>query len=374
MDADEITIYRNLQKHLDELPIGFPPTNSGVELKLLKYLFTLEEAEIATKLSFAYEPIETIFTRVKESNSALTELEALEILEECVRKGTIHYKMEGEQKLYANAMLVIGIFEYQVNKLTMEFMDLMKQYGQEVFDVELFRTRTSQTRIIPVEKSLNHENIVETYSNVREIIKNADEPIAVTNCVCRQKQDVRRERDPCKLTDRYETCLGFGHSAQMYIDQGWARRIKKEEALEILDKNEETGLILQPGNAIRPNFICSCCGCCCGLLRDLKKMNNPARLLKTNYIAEIDTELCTGCGVCVNRCQMDALSLIDDISTVNRKKCLGCGLCVVTCSEEAIKLRNKEKEFTPPGTIDDLNSLILTKKKELINKYEKLKD
>ncbi|MBY8991906.1 MAG: 4Fe-4S binding protein [Candidatus Lokiarchaeota archaeon] len=372
MEAEEIAIYRNLQKHLDELPVGFPPTKSGVELKLLKYLFTLEEAKIATKLSFTYEPIKIIYNRVKESNISITELELL--LENLVSKGTIHYKKDSDEKLYANAMLVIGIFEYQVNKLTMEFMDLMKQYGQEAFDVEMFRTRTSQTRIIPVEKSLTHENIIETYSNVRNIIRNAEEPLAITNCVCRQKQDVRREKDPCKLTDRYETCLGFGHSAQMYIDQGWARQVTKEEALDILDKNEETGLILQPGNAIRPDFICSCCGCCCGLLRDLKKMNNPARLMKTNYVVEVDSELCTGCGVCVDRCQMGALSIVDDISSVNRKKCLGCGLCVVTCPSEAINLSNKEKESSPPKTTDELNALILSKKKELIDKYNKSKN
>ncbi|MFX0030005.1 MAG: 4Fe-4S binding protein, partial [Candidatus Hermodarchaeota archaeon] len=229
------------------------------------------------------------------------------------------------------------------------------------------------TRIIPVEKSVTYENSIETYNNVRKIIEEVEEPIVVTNCVCRQKQDVRRERDPCKLTGRYETCIGFGHIAQMYIDQGWGRKITKEVALEILDLNEETGLVLQPGNAQRPYFICSCCGCCCGLLRDLKKINNPVKFLKTNYFVEVDSNLCSGCGVCVNRCQMDALTLIDDISTVNRKKCIGCGLCVVTCSTEAIKLKNRQKEFSPPSTTDELNATILAKKKELIAKYNQSK-
>jgi ferredoxin len=159
--------------------------------------------------------------------------------------------------------------------------------------------------------------------------------------------------------------------AQMYIEQGWAREVTREEALRILDKNEETGLVLQPGNAQRPEFICSCCGCCCGLLRDLKKMNNPAKLMKTNFYVEIDTDLCTGCGTCIDRCQMSALTLIDDVSTLNRKKCLGCGLCVVTCPTDAITLMKKEKEILPPETTDELNTLILNKKNEAIDRYNK---
>ncbi|MFX0035471.1 MAG: 4Fe-4S binding protein [Candidatus Hermodarchaeota archaeon] len=371
MNSEETKIYRELQEHLDKLPIGFPPTNSGVELKLLKYLFTPEEAKIAAKLSFKYEPLSIIYKRIEDPNITIEDLGR--ILENCVKKGAIHYKRKGDEKLYANAMLIIGIFEYQVNRLTMEFMDLMKQYGQEIFDVELFHTKISQTRVVPVEKSITHENFVAPYNDIRRLIQNAETPIAVTNCVCRQKQDVRRERDPCKLTNRYETCIGFGHIAQMYIEQGWARQITKEEALTILDKNEETGLVLQLGNNQRPGFICSCCGCCCGLLRDFRKMNNPARLMKTNYYVDIDAELCIGCGNCLDRCQMNALTLVNDKSTVNLKKCLGCGLCVVICSTEAIKIKNKVKEITPPETIDDLNAIILNKKKEIIEKYNKLR-
>ena len=37
-------IYRNLQKHLNRQPVGYPKTISGVELKVLKHIFTEEEA------------------------------------------------------------------------------------------------------------------------------------------------------------------------------------------------------------------------------------------------------------------------------------------------------------------------------------------
>ena len=96
--------------------------------------------------------------------------------------------------------------------------------------------------------------------------------------------------------------------------------------------------------------------------------------MKTNYVVEVDSEVCTGCGVCVDRCQMGALNLVDDISTLNRKKCLGCGLCVVTCPTEAIKLINKEKDTIPPESTIDLNTMILNKKQKLIEKYNKSKN
>ena len=57
-------VYAKLQKHLDNQAIGFPATRSGVEIKILKHIFTPEEAEIACCLSYKFEPLETIFSRL----------------------------------------------------------------------------------------------------------------------------------------------------------------------------------------------------------------------------------------------------------------------------------------------------------------------
>ncbi|MHA1490099.1 MAG: ATP-binding protein, partial [Promethearchaeota archaeon] len=86
---------------------------------------------------------------------------------------------------------------------------------------------------------------------------------------------------------------------------------------------------------------------------------------------EIDPESCTGCGICVDRCQMEALILIDEISNVKRNRCIGCGNCVATCPSEAIKLVKKEKEINPPEDFDDLYSSILNKKIEIKEKLLK---
>jgi hypothetical protein len=43
-------VYERLAKKLDSLPNGYPATESGVELKLLKKIFTPEEAEMTMNM------------------------------------------------------------------------------------------------------------------------------------------------------------------------------------------------------------------------------------------------------------------------------------------------------------------------------------
>ncbi|GAH51593.1 unnamed protein product, partial [marine sediment metagenome] len=96
---------------------------------------------------------------------------------------------------------------------------------------------SQQLRIVPVEESITPEHHVPTYEEIRKIVENAEEPIAVGDCVCRKGKGVRGRI--CKTTTRLETCMGFGYYAQMYIDQGWANQVSKEEAMKVLEKNME---------------------------------------------------------------------------------------------------------------------------------------
>ena len=128
MINDELDIYRYLQKHLDKFPIGFPATSTGIELKVLKHLFTEKEAVIASKLSWTYDSPLDIHSRLTDQDISVKQLEQL--LAGMASKGTIKYKIENSKKLYANIPLVVGIFEYQVNKITKEFL--------EDFDIVVF--------------------------------------------------------------------------------------------------------------------------------------------------------------------------------------------------------------------------------------------
>ena len=59
-------IYKQLAERLDQLPHGYPATESGVELKILRKIFTPEDAEMALKMKYFPETVEAIADRIGE--------------------------------------------------------------------------------------------------------------------------------------------------------------------------------------------------------------------------------------------------------------------------------------------------------------------
>ena len=159
--------------------------------------------------------------------------------------------------------------------------------------------------------------------------------------------------------------VGKNDIAKVYIEKGLGREITKEEALEILEKAQEDGLVLQPGNSQRPMNICTCCGCCCGVLSHQNKLEEPAQFFASNFYAEVDPDECIGCGICEDRCNMDAVHVEDATAVVNLARCIGCGACVPTCTSEAIKLYKKDEETIPPKNTVETYLAIMDKKAEL---------
>ncbi|MFX1366744.1 MAG: DUF362 domain-containing protein [Promethearchaeota archaeon] len=365
MNINDDNIYRKLQEHLDKLPIGFPATESGVELRILKNLFTPEQAELAMKLGFQPLPLTKIYRKVKRSGLTIAQLENK--LDEMDEKGIIYCGSVEEQdklvKYYSNAPLVIGFYEYQADRLTADFYNDALQYFEEAFLDEYNRTKIPQFRTIPIEESITFEQEISTYDQIRALIENIGEPIAVQECICRKGKDLIE--DPCKKTDLRESCFSFRTAAKTYINKGLGREISKEEALKILKKAEEDGLVLQPGNSQRPLAICTCCGCCCGILTNQKRLLEPAQFFATNFYASVDENLCIGCESCKERCNMDAIHMENNIANVNKARCIGCGVCIPTCTSEAIKLLKKDKETIPPKNTTATYMAIMNKKAEL---------
>jgi NAD-dependent dihydropyrimidine dehydrogenase PreA subunit/predicted transcriptional regulator len=352
------TVYRELQRHLDKLPVGFPQTESGVEIRILKLLFSPKEAIVAMKLKIIPETIRTIFRRVKKEVDSKEELRVL--LDNLVEKGAIFGEKKGKRIYYRNALFIIGVYEFQVTRLTSEFMELMHQYIDEALAEEFIKTGIHQLRTIPIEKSLSVESKVYKYDDIIKLVKKVKGPYGVAECVCRIGHDLLDQK--CTQTELRESCLVFRQTAKYYINHGYARPITREESIEILRKAEEAGLVLQPGNSKRLGFICTCCGCCCEGLKLANKLPRPSDIYISNYHAEVDANECSGCNTCIRRCQMKAISRINDVSSVNLDFCIGCGLCVTTCPEKAITLKRNNKRGKLPRSRFRLVLSILRRK------------
>jgi electron transport complex protein RnfB len=347
-------IFRALRQHLDTGPVGYPATPSGIEITLLRQLFTPREAQIATCLStIKLEPPSRILRRVKKSGIAISPDEFRQTLDVMARKGVILVYSEGfGEKRYKNAGVTAGgIVDFQVDRLTKDLVDTFHQYHTEMFSQrEMTGSRSvPQLRTIPVEKSIPtpEKHLVATYDDVRRLVEDSPGPFAVANCTCRQTKDIQGQ--PCTYSDIRETCLQIGTDhARQYVDMGIARYVSKEEAYEILERACQAGFILQPDNSKRPEAICCCCGDCCGLLSAVVKSPRPAAMYASNYYAAVDASLCKGCGTCIQRCQLKARAMVDGHAKVDLDRCIGCGNCVVTCESHASRLIKKDVTLVPP--------------------------
>ncbi len=343
MDTGDGEIYRELQRRLDRMPVPFPATESGVEIRILKRLFTPEEARLALELSAIPEKLGAIHARVKHE---IGENELRAALDAMADKGAIQKLPGKDGPLYAKAPLVVGMYEAQVNRLTPEFETDMRAYLEEDFGRALYSMPTPQMRTVPVYKSISVDRAVASYDDIRKFTLETPGPFAALNCVCKQGKDLTG--DPCRLTGQRQTCLMYGVAATMMIAKAGAREVSREGMLELLDEADRVGLVLQPQNTQDPLFVCCCCGCCCGVLATVKKWPRPVDAFQTNFVAKVDADACEICGACVARCQMDAITSGSEPAAVAEERCIGCGLCVSTCPSGAVKLHKKDGKKPPP--------------------------
>lgn len=330
-------IYKKLARHLDNLPGGFPSTKSGVELRIVRRLFTPEEAELALHLTLIPEESRVIAHRAK-----ITTDEADQRLEEMAGKGLIlRIALGRRQPKYMAAQYAIGIWEYHVNNLDPELIRDMEEYLPTLLNVDVWK-KAPQLRTIPVGRSISHQLEVLSYEKAEELVR-AQKRFAVVPCICRRERKMVGEG--CDKPE--ESCLVLGGAVDYYLRSGIGRIIDLEETLEILKKADKAGLVLQPSNSKKIVNLCCCCGCCCAILRNIKRHPKPASLVSTPFIASANPATCEGCGVCVERCQMEALYLEDEKVVLDIDRCIGCGLCVSTCPTGSLSLVRKPESQQP---------------------------
>lgn len=327
--------YQKLREQMDQYSIGFPATSSGIEIKILKKMFTEEEADLYLNMAMMLEEPSSVAQRTGRDPQA-----AADLLEAMAGKGLLFRKRSGDKVMYAAVAFVIGSYEFQLKRMDREFAEMVEAYMQEGFMAFEQGKNIPPLRTIPVQKSLQVSHPVAPYSQAREIIKTKDK-IALADCICRVHQGLLE-----KGCDKpREVCLSFGSHADYYVENGMGRYITQEEALAVLDESEEAGLVNQPANMVNPGGMCNCCGDCCGVLRALNRLPKPAEMVFNNFFAKIDADSCSACELCLDRCQMNAITVGEDGAAVDTDRCIGCGLCVTTCPESAIELLLKPEQM-----------------------------
>jgi Fe-S-cluster-containing hydrogenase component 2 len=205
-------------------------------------------------------------------------------------------------------------------------------------------------RVLPL-TGLDHvHDVVLPFDDAADIVRNA-RVRAVGQCSCRVALG------KCDAPSS-EICMAFDESAERFLERGAMREVDADECLAILERGAEAGLVhmssglFHENNATGVEFICNCCTCCCNLLYPYMATGRTMPIGRP-FLAVVDAEECFGCEECVERCQFDAIEMVDDVAAIDVERCVGCGQCARICSAEAVRLARREGEtFEPTHTHD----------------------
>jgi electron transport complex protein RnfB len=350
-----VNSYEKLRAFLDTFPLGFRKTESGVEIAILKRLFTEEEAELATYLTVRPERARSIARRAGKD---VVEMETK--LESMAKKGLIFRSRRDNKTLYNSAPFMIGLYEYSVNIIDRELAQLFKDYYYEAGLEEIGASNVPGFKVIPLEETIQTETTLFPYQMLENSIRNA-RVISVAECICRKEAHLLG--DGCDHP--IETCLSFGIAAEYYIENGMGRKITPEEAIEILKETDESGLVHAGANSKHLSNICNCCPCCCISMKGMTQFGHDKhKYMNAVFESIIAEETCTACGNCVERCPVEAIAL-ENTAIVDRDLCLGCGLCASVCPEEAISLKIREDGEEPFSRVLEMGAAIVEAKKRI---------
>lgn len=359
--------------------IPFPVNDTSISI--LKNVIDDNEEELDLISAFAHNASQTLDELEKSSN--LPQKKIQEIAEVLAKKGLLFNQpsSSGVMVYRLLPLMTVGLLEYKFmgelkgdpkeKELAQLFTKLIEELRNQVqsnYDAlmpmlqkspPVDRTVPSSTaadgkpiKIIPLDRKIElPEEFILPSQSVEEIINNFDD-IAVGHCFCRQRHETLGE--PCATHAPTLNCFTFGKSARHTVTQGFARPVSKEEALKIMKESEDAGLVhkaFHPGSNInRPETsICNCCKDCCDTLRLWRDGVVPL-INSTYYLSVIDQEVCSGCGLCIDQCPTQAISL-DAKGKAERDErfCFGCGVCARFCPEKAISLKEGlRRVFIPP--------------------------
>ncbi len=333
LDTD---IFERLAQALDRLPNAFPRTASGVEISILRKIFSPEEAALACQLTGTPEPVAAIAARTGSPASEVSRK-----LFKLARRGMAWLEKRDGNICFRLAPFVVGIYEAQLEILDHELAHLVEAYFAEGGTAGMMQPQPAMQRVVPAMGAVKSEWVL-PYDDVRSILLSA-KTFNVRDCICRVQQKLLGHECEFPL----KMCLNFS-AHERSPEPG---DISQAEALDLLDRSETVGLVHTVSNVMEGvGYVCNCCGCCCGVLRGITDYGIRDSVAYANYYAVIEAEFCANCGSCRERCQVDAISEGEGASVVDLERCIGCGLCVTGCPNGVARLERKPEaeQVHPP--------------------------
>ena len=314
----------------------------GRELtEILRLLFTPEEAEILSSEAFTapfqdYRSTADIAEFTGKPHQYIKKI--MEGLERKKRVFTFTDTISGRHyySLFPVEPAVVGFF---IETADLEVQKIIMPLFEEVFQSRVTMGEGTQVdtwgRIVPVNHAVTVINEILTFETVAGLIQEAS-AISVAPCFCKSKRPCHHPR---------EVCMAFDEGAQFVVEKGIARYIDTGEAMELLNRTEDAGLIHISTNTGRGSkFVCNCCTCSCFLLKSLTESENPSHFSTSQLIPHIDSDLCSLCSRCIDICPFGALFNDGSILQVRENRCVGCGLCSHHCPDNAMYMISQEKE------------------------------
>jgi Na+-translocating ferredoxin:NAD+ oxidoreductase subunit B len=342
----EKSSYKKLAERLDALPNGFPPTEDGVELRMLARLFTPEEAELASQLRLTKEVPEQVAKRLGREPA-----EVRALLKGMARRGLIAAGRTEGGLGYGLLPFVVGIYENQAGNIDKELALLFEAYYKQAF-ATVMTTQPQYHRVIPVDESIKVDMEVRPFESAANLVEDA-QAWGVLDCICRKQKALIGEGCDHPL----DVCMTLANVPDAFNGNPVIRALSREEALATLQRAAQAGLVHSVSNNQKGvHYICNCCTCSCGILRGMAELGIANVVAHSSYINQVDDLLCNGCETCLDYCQFGALTLGEDaVVQLNTIRCVGCGVCVPQCPNDALGLvlRPEEELILPPETIKE---------------------
>jgi len=327
-------VYERLAAALDHLANGFPRTPSGIEVRILRKMFSPEEAAVAATLTAEPRPAEDV------ACAAGLALDGTAATLGALAERDLVWLTDANLRRFRLAPFLVGAFDaHMLTSKDPEYARLTEDYLNGGGGALIMAPQPAIHRVVPARGTVKREWVL-PYDDVRALLSGG-EAFRVKDCVCRVQLGLTGRRD-CDFP--VANCLWFASSADVSAE---GEAISQAEALAILDEAEEVGLVHTVSNVAEGvDYVCNCCGCCCHLLRGITEWGIEHSVASANYCALVDQQECTACGICEERCQVKAIAEAGDTYLVDRDRCIGCGLCVSGCPSEAVHLHLK-----PPDEI-----------------------